>query len=796
MAILIDPKKSKPAKISTVPLVTLKEGVVFPNTDAVLSFGRPVSVAGVNKATATEGLICLVSQKSPDMDQPTMQDIYKIGTLCQIEKAMPINDEIHAIVHGITRVMINDLKIETDQSLVAEVLELPDVYDENDELKALVNHVVVLVKKAVSLGKSNIEVPVFMRIVNSATPAVVIDQVASVLRLKNEEKQSLLEITDLRLRLEKIIEQLNQEIKVLELEKKIASKTQRKMDKSMKEAILRERMRTIQKELGEDDEDGEIAQLRRKLLKAKLPLEARKKAMKELKRLAAISIHNPEAGYLRTWIETMAEIPWSKSSKSKVSLEKAVRVLREDHYGLREVKERILEYLAVLQLRGSSPIQKEHNKKTKTNVVPTIICFVGPPGVGKTSVGRSIAHATGRKFVRLALGGIRDEAEIRGHRRTYVGAMPGRIVQALIDAGTNNPVIMLDEIDKIGADYRGDPSAALLEVLDPEQNHTFTDHYVDTAIDLSKVLFITTANVLDTVPPALLDRLEVIRFAGYTEDEKISIARKHLLSKQLEANALKNTDVEMTDEAMEYIVKYHTREAGVRHLERLIAKIFRKVAKKVALKSDTKRPVVVTEEKVAKYLGPREFTHTLAEEKDSIGISTGLAYTSVGGDILFIEVALMDGRGQIILTGKLGEVMKESAKAALSYVRSRAKQLGINPKVFKNTDVHIHVPEGAVPKDGPSAGAAITTALVSAFTKRKTDRLIGMTGEVTLRGRVTEIGGVKEKVIAGHRAGLKEIILPIDNKKNIVDVPSRVRKDIKFHFVENMDDVLKLALKA
>lgn len=796
MAIIIDPKKNTPAKISLVPLVTLKEGVVFPNTDAVLSFGRPVSVAGVNKATASEGMICLVSQKRADVDQPSMDDIYRIGTLCQIEKAMPINDEIHAIVHGVTRVMVNDLKVEEDQSLTAEVLELPDTFEDSDELKALVNHVVVLVKKAVSLGKSNIEVPVFMRIVNSAAPTVVLDQVASVLKLKNDEKQELLEITDLRIRLEKVIEYLNQEIKVLELEKKIANKTQRKMDKTMKEAILRERMRTIQKELGEDDEDGELSQLRMKLLKAKLPLEARKKAMKELKRLAAISIHNPEAGYLRTWLETMADIPWSKSSKSKVSLDKAVRVLREDHYGLKEVKERILEYLAVLQLRGGDVSEKEKGKPAKTNVVPTIICFVGPPGVGKTSVGRSIAHATGRKFVRLALGGIRDEAEIRGHRRTYVGAMPGRIVQALIDAGTNNPVIMLDEIDKIGADYRGDPSAALLEVLDPEQNHTFTDHYIDTAIDLSKVLFITTANVLDTVPAALLDRLEVIRFAGYTEDEKISIAKRHLLPKQLDANALKETDVEIADDALEFIVKYYTREAGVRNLERLVAKIFRKVAKKIALKPEIKRPVMITQEKVEKYLGPREFTHTLAEEHDSVGISTGLAYTTVGGDILFIEVALMEGRGQIILTGKLGEVMKESAKAALSYVRSRAKELGINPKVFKNTDVHIHVPEGAVPKDGPSAGAAITTALVSAFTKRKTDRLIGMTGEVTLRGRVTEIGGVKEKVIAGHRAGLKEIILPADNKKNLVDVPNKVRKEIKFHFVENMDDVLRLALKA
>jgi ATP-dependent Lon protease len=802
MAILLDPKKTKPTKVVKVPLVTLKEGVIFPHTDAVLSFGREASLVGVNRAVEGDGLICLVSQKTSKVENPGPKDIYRVGTLCQIEKSMPINDEIHAFVHGVSRVLINDVESQEDGSLTADIIELMEEGDDRDEIKALLNHLVGMVKKSVSLGKTNIEMPAFMRIINSASASVVVDQVASVLQLKNVDKQELLEQTDLKARLKKVVSHLENEIKVLELERKIASKTQKKMDKSMREAILRERLRTIQRELGESDEgDSEILQLKERLLKSGMPKEARKKALKELDRLAKLSMHNPEAGYIRTWLETLAEIPWKKGSNGAVSLAKASRVLSADHYGMKEVKERILEYMAVMLLKAESEQKKKklklpgrRRKTTPQATMPTILCFAGPPGVGKTSVGRSIAKALNRKFIRAALGGIRDEAEIRGHRRTYVGAMPGRIIQALIDVDSNNPVVMLDEIDKIGADYRGDPSAALLEVLDPEQNTSFVDHYVDIPFDLSKVLFITTANVLDTIPPALRDRLEVINFSGYTQDDKKQIALKHLLEKQRENNALGEKDVVIAEPAIEKIIKFYTRESGVRHLEREISKVYRKVAKKIASKSRLKRPYIIDDSNLARLLGPRRYNFGLAEDKDAVGIVTGLAYTSYGGDILLIEVALMVGRGRIVLTGQLGDVMKESAQAALSYVRSKAKKLGIDPAVFAKTDIHIHVPEGAVPKDGPSAGAAMTTALVSAFTKRKINRLMGMTGEVTLRGRVTEIGGVKEKSIAGHRSGLKELILPKDNRKDMVEIPTNVKKDIKFHFVSNMDQVLRLAL--
>lgn len=799
MAILLDPKKTKPTRVVKVPLVTLKEGVIFPHTDAVLSFGREASLAGVNRAVEEDGLICLVSQKSSLTENPGPEDIYKVGTLCQIEKSMPINDEIHAFVHGLNRVLINDVQILPDSSLTASIIELLEEEDDKDEIKALLNHLVGLVKQAVNLGKSNVEMPAFLRIINSASASVVTDQVSSVLQLKNNQKQDLLEMTELKARIKKVIDFLSDEIKVLELERKIASKTQKKMDKSVREAILRERMRTIQRELGEGEEgDNEVAQLKKRLLSAKMPKEAQKKALKELDRLAKLSIHNPEAGYIRTWLETLADLPWNKEGKGAVSLARANKVLSVDHWGLKEVKERILEYLAVMQLKAKLPKVKKAKGEANenTSVMPTILCFAGPPGVGKTSVGRSIAKALNRKFIRAALGGIRDEAEIRGHRRTYVGAMPGRIIQALIDVGTNNPVVMLDEIDKIGADYRGDPSSALLEVLDPEQNQNFVDHYVDIPFDLSRVLFITTANVLDTIPPALRDRLEIIRFSGYTEDDKKQIALKHLMDKQLAHNALSNKDVLISSGALEQIVKYYTRESGVRNLERQIAKIYRKIARKIATNAvKISKPLEVSENNLTKFLGPKQYSFGLAEEKDAIGIVTGLAYTQFGGDILLIEVALMAGRGRIILTGQLGDVMKESAQAALSYVRSKAKSLGIDPEIFAHTDIHIHIPEGAVPKDGPSAGAAMTTALVSAFTKKKIHRLIGMTGEVTLRGRVTEIGGVKEKTIAGHRSGLKELILPKENKKDMVDVPAKVKKDIKFHFVSNMNQVLKLALK-
>ncbi len=776
MAILLKPKKTGESP-RIIPLVTLREGVVFPNTEAILSFGRHGSIKSVNQAEKNDRLIVIVSQKTPEVNDPTLKDIYNIGTLCRVQKTVPVNNELHAIIKGLSRVKIHDVSV-IDDVLSSTITYIKEDYQETDETKATVIHLISLVKKAVNLGKVNIETPVLMRLFNSSEAHSVADQVSSILDLDTNQKQKLLENANLKKRLEEVTLHLDKEINILKLEHKIATKTQKKFDQSMKEAVLRERMHMIQQELGEEDEEDEINQLKKKINKSGMPKEAKKKTLKELKRLQKLSIHSPEAGYIRSWIETMVEVPWNNSSKNNISLAKAAKILKTDHYALDEVKERILEYLAVMQLRKKRMTKFTKNKKEV--ISPAIICFVGPPGVGKTSVGRSIAKALGRNFVKLSLGGIRDEAEIRGHRRTYVGAMPGRVVQSLIDAGTNNPVIMLDEIDKIGADYRGDPSAALLEVLDPEQNQGFVDHYLDTALDLSAVMFITTANILETIPPALKDRLEVIRFSGYTQDEKYHIVTKHLIPKQLTANALVEKDISTKTEVVKNIIKFYTNEAGVRNLEREISKVFRKIARKIASSKHQKTPIKITHKTLSTYLGPRKYTHTIADNQNQVGISTGLAYTQTGGDILFIEVALMDGKGRIQLTGKLGDVMKESAQAALSYVRSNAKKLKINPKRFASTDIHIHVPEGATPKDGPSAGAAITTALVSAFTNRPVDRLIGMTGEISLRGRVMEIGGVKEKVIAGHRAGLKQIICPKIIKKTLLRFLQKSKKISNF----------------
>ena len=793
MAILLQPPKNQSSPRIT-PLVTLREGVVFPHSEVILSFGRKGSIKSVTQAEKNDRLIVIVSQKSPSITKPTLKDIYTVGTLCRIQRTIPVNNELHAIVKGISRVKIHDITI-IDNILSAAISKLPETQQEDDYLKATVNHLISQVKTAVNLGKPNIETPMLMRLLNSTETSSVADQVASILELSTPEKQALLEQTDLKKRLEQINQHLDKEINILKLEQKIASKTQSKFDQSMKEAVLRERMRMIQQELGEDDEGDELTSLKKKINQAGMPKAAKQKALKDLKRLQKLSLHSPESGYIRSWLETMVEIPWSKSSANNISLTKAAKILKQDHYALEEVKERILEYLAVMQLKKKRSNKKIFkNKNANSAIVPTIICFVGPPGVGKTSVGRSIAKALGRNFAKLSLGGIKDEAEIRGHRRTYVGAMPGRVVQSLIDAGTNNPVIMLDEIDKIGTDYRGDPSAALLEVLDPEQNHAFVDHYLDTSLDLSKVMFITTANVLETIPPALRDRLEIIQFSGYTQEEKYFIARNHLIPKQLSTNALTPKDIALSPAAVRNISKFYTHEAGVRNLEREISKVFRKVARKIASSRSIKTPIKITPKNLSTYLGPRKFTHTIADEQNRVGIATGLAYTQTGGDILFIEVALMEGKGRIQLTGQLGDVMKESAQAALSYVRSHAKDLKIDPKRFAKTDVHIHVPEGATPKDGPSAGVAITTALISAFTNKPINRLVGMTGEISLRGRVMEIGGVKEKTIAGHRSGLKHIILPKDNRKDLVKVPPKVKKDLKFSFVTDLEDVLKIAL--
>lgn len=773
------------SKIQLVPFIGLKEGVIFPETDAVLTFGRPGSISSVNTAFTNSQEVCFVSQKEIKGNPSTYSDYYGVGTVCRILKTLPVNEELHAIVRGLFRVMVKEI-VQRDGQMWAVVENLEEDYTTSSTVIALSNRALALIRRVTELGKNNIEPSVLTKILNTSDPLQISFQIAAVLDIKNDDKQKLLEEDSLELRLTAIGNFLNEEIKILELERKIENKTQKKFDENMKEAILRERMRSIQKELGEGGEEEEIAELRTKLKKAKLPKEVEIKAKKELDRLAKLSLHNPETSYLRTWLETVLELPWNTYTKSNYSLAKAEKILNQDHYGLEKVKERILEYISVLKLKSE---QVKKNKKKSINA-PTILCFAGPPGVGKTSVGRSIAKAIGRKFVKMSLGGVRDEAEIRGHRRTYVGALPGRIIQSIKECGASNPVFMLDEIDKLGSDFRGDPSSALLEALDPEQNFGFQDHYLDLPYDLSQVLFITTANVLDTIPSALRDRLEIIEFTGYTEEEKFNIAKKYLLKKQSEANAVESEDFIFNISIIKYLVRYYTREAGVRNLERQVASVMRKIAKQKA--SGKELPIDITKEKIHKYLGPIVYNHTLAEDKDQIGLVTGLAYTKVGGDILFIEVANMPGVGKITLTGQLGDVMKESAKAAYSYVRSHSDLLGIKSEKIGKTDIHIHVPEGAVPKDGPSAGLAITTAIISSFTGKPVPKELAMTGEVTLRGRALEIGGVREKVVAAHRAGIKHVILPYDNEKNLVDLPEKVRKDLKFDFVKNMDEVVAI----
>ncbi len=760
-----------------VPIIPIRDGIIFPNTDSVLTFGRPKSLAALEVSFSQERIVCFVLQKSARVNDPSPSDIYRTGTLCRIERMIKSEGEINAQVRGISRVKINSFH-ENDNFLVGHVEELSEQVSDAPEIKALCNHLVNEFRRAMNLGKTA-DFLVFMNIMSPDNPPTQLaDLIASALDLKPTQKQDLLEMTDVKERLERVTELLAKEIKVLELEKRIASKTQERFEKGAREVMLRERLKTIEKELGENDEDGEVRELLMKIKEAGMPEDIEEKARKEARKLGQMAQFNPEAGYIRNYLEWLIDLPWSKESKTTLDVKKAEKMLNEDHFGLKDAKERITEYLAVQKLSGK--------------MKGPILCFVGPPGVGKTSIGKSIAHALGREFVKVSLGGIRDEAEIRGHRRTYVGALPGRIVQGIKDAGTKNPVFLLDEIDKVGADFRGDPSSALLEALDPEQNSAFSDHYLEVPFDLSNVLFITTANVLHTIPPALRDRLEIINFAGYTHDEKFKIAKGFLVKKQMEAHGLTPKQVEITDSGLKFIIEHYTREAGVRNLERQIASLFRKVAKQVA--EGKKEKIIISSKTVTKFLGPIKTRATLIEKKDEVGMATGLAWTEAGGDILFVEVAIMPGKGQLILTGQLGDVMKESMQAAMSYIRARGIVLGLSPKFFQKIDVHVHVPEGAVPKDGPSAGDTITTAIVSALTKIPVKRTVGMTGEVTLRGRVLEIGGVKEKVIAAHRAGLKTIIMPKDNKKDLVDVPKEVIEDLDFKFVDHMDQVLDIAL--
>ncbi|MFA4827059.1 MAG: endopeptidase La [Candidatus Shapirobacteria bacterium] len=760
-----------------LPLIPLRNVVLFPSVETSLFFGRKESMNSLLHAyDNTNKLVIITAQQNSKTEKPLISDLYTVGVLARIEHILHTDGSLHAIVRGISRVNIVNIA-QIEPFLMVEFVDLPIITESATDIQQSAEALLSELKKAFSLGRQ-FDLPAMMQLSTGVSSSDLADQVCFTVNAKINEKQTLLETLLISQRLKAATELLIREMKVAELERSIEEKTQEKFNVGMKRNVLEERKRQIEKELKKlgDHEAGEFGDLGSKIKKSAMPKTIKKKMLRELGRLLEMGAMAPESSYIRTYLETVAELPWGKYSPNNVKLSKAKKILDNDHYGLKDAKDRILEYLAVLTLKEKIKIKSACKDTTST---ANILCFIGPPGVGKTSIGHSIANALGREFIRASLGGIRDEAEIRGHRRTYVGSMPGRIVKGLKDAKSMNPVFMLDEVDKIGADYRGDPSSALLETLDPEQNREFQDHYLDFPIDLSKVFFILTGNDVSTIPGPLRDRLEIIYFSGYTQEEKFHIAKKYLIKKELLANGLKPTDIaEIKDITLKYIIDKYTREAGVRGLERVIASLFRKVAKKIVT-SKIKQIDLNQKSTLNKFLGPEKFTSQLKSKKDEIGQSTGLAWTSVGGDILFIEVTVMPGRGRLLLTGKLGMVMKESCHAALSFVRSQADNFSIK-KDFHKIDIHIHVPEGATPKDGPSAGCAITTALISALKGIAIPRDIGMTGEITLRGNVLEIGGLKEKSIAAHRAGLKTIFIPVDNKKSLVEIPAEVKKDIKF----------------
>ncbi|MDD4106659.1 MAG: endopeptidase La [Candidatus Shapirobacteria bacterium] len=783
-----------PNKITTLqpvrkvlPLIPLRNIVLFPSIETSLFFGRKESTNSLLHAyDNTNKLVIITTQKDSRIESPNMSDLYNVGVLAKIEHVLQTDGNLHAIVKGISRVNIVNL-IKTSPYFMAEYVDLPIIPESLSDVQQSAEALLSQLKKAFALGRQ-FDLPAMMQLSTGVSSSDLADQVCFSVNAKISEKQNLLETLLVSQRLKLATELLIQEMKIAELERSIEEKTQEKFNTGVKRNVLEERKRQIEKELkrlGESTE-GEFGELEQKIKKLKLNKEIKKKLLKELNRLMEMGSMAPESSYIKTYLETVLELPWGKYSQSDISISKASKILDKDHYGIKDVKERILEYLAVIHLKNKLKTKNSEDVSGTAN----ILCFIGPPGVGKTSLGKSIAKALGREFVRASLGGIRDEAEIRGHRRTYVGAMNGRIIKGLKDAKSMNPVFMLDEVDKIGSDYRGDPSSALLETLDPEQNREFTDHYLDFPVDLSKVFFILTGNDLSTIPIALRDRLEIINFSGYTLDEKFHIAKNYLIEKELIANGLNNKQVvNIKDETLKYIIEKYTREAGVRNLERVIASLFRKVAKKIVSQKITKVDLN-NQTLLKKFLGPEKYSATLKGKKDDVGVSTGLAWTSVGGDILFIEVNIMPGKGQLILTGKLGSVMKESCQAALSFVRSQSVNFGIKQD-FHKIDIHIHVPEGATPKDGPSAGGAITTALISALKNIAVPKDIGMTGEITLRGNILEIGGLKEKSIAAHRAGLKTIFIPKDNQKSLVEIPKEVKHDIKFIPVTHYSEIYK-----
>ena len=774
-----DDKGSEREDALPTPLLPLRDIIVFPHMVVPLFVGRQKSIKALEEATQKQIPIFLSSQKDARTNEPSEDDIYAIGTLGNVVQMLKLPDgTVKVLVEGKRRGKISRYLSHPDFFLVEEE-EVEEVVERSTETEALVREVHVTFENYVKL-KKKIPPEMVMSVSAIDEPGRLADTIVGHLGIKLEERQQLLETLNATERLEKVLGHMRAEIEILEVERRIRSRVKKQMERSQKEYYLNEQMRAIQKELGEKDEfKNEIQEIEEKLKEKKLSAEGKEKVDKELKKLKMMSPMSAEATVVRNYIDWILGLPWNEFTDDRLDLDDAEKVLEEDHYGLEKVKERILEYLAVQSLVGK--------------IKGPILCLVGPPGVGKTSLGKSIARATGRKFVRVSLGGVRDEAEIRGHRRTYIGALPGKIIQSMKKAGSGNPVFLMDEVDKMSMDFRGDPSSALLEVLDPEQNQAFNDHYLDLDYDLSKVMFITTANTLDRIPRPLLDRMEIIRIAGYTEIEKLNIAKKYLVSKQLEANGLKQENIALSDSSLTGVIRHYTKEAGVRSLEREIGSICRKVAVEV-VKNDRVARVAMSNRNLHKYLGPPKYRYGKADEHHKIGVTTGLAWTELGGELLSTEVSILPGKGQLTITGQLGDVMQESAQAAMSYVRSRATEIGLDKDFYQSVDVHIHVPEGAIPKDGPSAGITLATSVVSALTQIPVYHDLAMTGEITLRGNVLPIGGLKEKVLAAHRGGIKTVIIPEENKKDINEIPTTVSRAVELIPVSHMDDVLKRAL--
>jgi ATP-dependent Lon protease len=766
------------AKERPYPLLPLRGLLVYPSMVLHLDVGRDKSVKALEKAMVEENLILLASQEEVHIEEPKPEDIYMVGTVAKVRQMLKLpNGTIRVLVEGLHRAKIQKY-VPNDEFYEVTAIDMYEEEDDDPETEALMRTLLHQFEQYIRLSKK-VTPETFTAVSDIDEPGRLADVISSHLPLKIKDKQEILETYNVHERLEKLLSILNNEREVLELERKIGQRVKRQMEKTQKEYYLREQMKAIQKELGEKEgRAGEIEELRAQIEEGNLPEKVRERVEKELDRLEKMPSTSAEGSVIRTYIDWLLALPWSKETEDQLDISRAHEILDEDHYGMEKPKERILEYLAVQKLAG--------------RLKGPILCLVGPPGVGKTSLARSVSRALDRQFVRISLGGVRDEAEIRGHRRTYVGAMPGRLVQGMKSAGSANPVFLLDEIDKMAMDFRGDPAAALLEVLDPEQNNTFSDHYIELPFDLSKVMFITTANAVHSIPRPLLDRMEMIYIPGYTEVEKMKIAQNYLLPKQIKEHGLAEGQLEVAEETLLKLVRRYTRESGVRNLERQVASICRKVAKKVV--SENVEKVDVTPETLEEFLGAPKFRYGMAEQEDQVGAVTGLAWTEVGGDTLSVEVSILPGKGKLTLTGKLGDVMKESAQAAFSYTRTRAEKLGIPIDFHEKNDVHIHVPEGAIPKDGPSAGITMCTALVSALTGIPVSREVAMTGEITLRGRVLPIGGLKEKSLAAHRAGIRKIILPKDNEKDIDDIPESVRNDLHFVPVESMDEVLKEAL--